>query len=138
MFWPPEIHPAGHADSAITSPFAGQYIGQCLRREAVRARRRRGADALRQICPAGGAYLLFREAAPGDLAPAWGREFCGLEVSADMTVPGVRVIAETVSGHIPEAVSGCSNNAFTCSFAQKNLCEWSSISKRVSLTRLTP
>ena len=96
-----------------------------------------GAGTLRQICPAGGAYHLFREAAPGDLAPAWGQEFCGLEVSADMTVPGARVIPETVSGYIPEAVSGCSNNAFTCSFAQKNLSEWSSISKRVSLTRLT-
>ena len=96
-----------------------------------------GAGTLRQICPAGGAYHLFRGAAPGDLAPAWGQEFCGLEVSADMTVPGVRVIPETVSGYIPEAASGCSNNAFTCSFAQKNLSEWSSISKRVSLTRLT-
>jgi hypothetical protein len=86
-------------------------------------------DALWQICPAGGAYHLFREAAPGDLAPAWSREFCGLEVSADMTVHGVR--------EIPEPVSGCGNNTFTCSFAQQNLCEWSSISKRVSLTRLT-
>jgi hypothetical protein len=88
-----------------------------------------GVDALRQISPPGGAFHLFREAAPGDLAPAWSREFCGLEVSADMTVHGVHVI--------PEPVSGCGNNTFTCSFAQQNLCEWSSISKRVSLTRLT-
>ena len=96
-----------------------------------------GAGVLRQICPAGGAYHLFREAAPGGSAPAWSREFCGLEVSADMTVHDVYLKPEPVSGYIPEAVSVCSNNTFTCSFAQQNLCEWSSISKRVSLTRLT-
>ena len=55
-----------------------------------------------------------------------------------MTVHEVREIPELPSGYIPEAVSGCSNNAFTCSFAQQNLCEWSSISKLVSFTRLTP
>gem|GEM_PF-6238594 len=92
---------------------------------------------LPQICPAGGAYHLFREAAPGGSAPAWSREFHGLEVSADMTVHDVYVKPEPVSGYIPEAVSVCSNNTFTCSFAQQNLCEWSSISKRVSFTRLT-
>ncbi len=54
-----------------------------------------------------------------------------------MTVHEVHAKTEPASGYIPEPVSGCGNNAFTCSFAQQNLCEWSSISKRVSLMRLT-
>ena len=51
--------------------------------------------ALRQICPPDGAYHLFRATAPGDLAPAWGREFWGLEVSVDMTVHEVDVLRNT-------------------------------------------
>ena len=82
----------------------------------------------RQIPWLGGAYRLFAQGA-GRSGSVWSWGLHGLEVSADMTVQGVRVITEPASG--------CCNNAFTCSFALRNLCEWSSISKRVSLTRLT-
>ena len=131
-FRQPEIHPGDPAESAITSPFAGKYTAQChASRSGAGAPSpgRVGGCAALDLPGRRGAYHLFREAARGGLAPAWNRASCGLEVSADMTVHEVRVI--------PEPVSGYGNNAFTCGFPQGNLCEWSSISKRASLPRLT-
>jgi hypothetical protein len=88
----------------------------------------RWADSFGRFPWLGGAYRLLARGS-GRSGSVWSWGLHGLEVSADMTVYEARVVTEPVSG--------CCNNAFTCSFALQNLCEWSSISKQVSLTRLT-